>query len=99
MAGHSTHDRCVFVIYFSLDQPVAKKDVVFRGRDGGFPVMRRVESSLRQPKSGKDLTSAKPAKRLMNELFQRFTEENKADVAVLRPRARLGRKRDLERLA
>src|SRR5579864_1690908 len=98
MAGNATHDRSVFIVDFALDQTMTERSVIFRGRDCCFLVGWRVKAGVRKVEFGKDLTPAELVQRLAGKLFQRFAQQNEADVTVFGSGTGRGHKRDLESL-
>src|SRR5579864_1607746 len=82
MAGNATHDRSVFIVDFALDQTMTERSVIFRGRDCWFLVGWRVKAGIGKVELGKDLTPAELVQRLAEKLFQRFAQQNEADITV-----------------
>ena len=64
MPGDAAHDGGVFVVDFTLDKPMAKNTVVFRGRDERLLVCRWIKDGVCKTKFGEDLRLAELIQRL-----------------------------------
>ena len=99
MAGHPAHHGSVLIIDLTLDQAMAESAVIFRGRDCGSELSRRIEAGLAEIKSGEDLTLAELVQRLSGQPFQCLAEQDKADVTIFGARTGCGSERDAKSLA
>ena len=95
MSSNSAHDGSVFVIDLALNQAMAEGAVIFRGRDYEFLAGRRVKAGMAEIEFGEDLTPAELVQRLAGKLLQRFTQKDKADIAVFGAGAGIGCERDV----
>src|SRR5690349_45846 len=98
MAGYSAHDGGVFIVDFALDQAMAEGAVVFGGRDCESDFGWRVEAGVRKIEFGKDLAPAELVENFAGEPFERFAQQDEADITVFSAHAGIGGERDAEGL-
>src|SRR5271154_3551110 len=88
MAGGSSQNETVFILHFSLDDPVAEGCVLFGWRDSRSPIRRRTKAGAGHAKRSKHLARAEGFQRLAGDRFQRSAYEDESRVGVLSTAAR-----------
>src|SRR5581483_3333426 len=96
VAGNASHKKGVFVVDVAANDASAKTLIILRWRDQKLPGFRGIEDHGGQIELGKDFMLAEAVQRLIRYSLKSFSQQNKADIAVLGLAARVGRKRDFE---
>ena len=82
MSGHAAKNRRVLVLYFALNDSLAKGSVICRRRNFGFPTGRRIERGLQHSKWPEELALAKTVKRFLRDFLEGQTQQDETNVAI-----------------
>src|SRR5271156_1195691 len=80
MAGGSSQNETIFILHFSLDNPVAEGCVLFGGRDSRSPISRRTKAGAGHAKRSKPLARAKGFQCLAGDCLERLPEQDESRV-------------------
>jgi hypothetical protein len=91
VAGNSTKNKTVFILYLSLDHAVAEGQVFFSGRDRRSPIAGRSKAGTGHGKGSEYFARTERFQSLPGNLLEHLAQKNEAWVGIfgLAPRWRL----------
>src|SRR5256885_11639597 len=88
MSCHAAKNRRVLVLYFALNDSLAKDSVICGRRNLGLPPSRRIEHRLQHSKWPEELALAKTDKRFLRDSLKSQAQQDETNVAIFGVAAR-----------